>query len=311
MPVRSEISNRAFRERIAQAWAGEKLHGDARSSPAAFGVQAIQTAASEQETTSGSADMQLRRTWMKYERAQRMVGGSKVLRRLTIGVFARLELLLLRGHKDRTTLSRIRRCRRGAESLLTGNEAFFLYSLARAQRALEGAMAELGVFQGSSAQIICEAKKDCLLYLFDTFSGLPEPNEIESRFLRRGQFSASLPAVQGLLEAYANVRFHPGIFPQSAKGMDGVRFSLVHLDADLYSSTVAGLEFFYPRMVPGGIIITHDYSTLPGVARAFAEFLKEKPETVIELPTTQAMIVVRGPRPIRSSVDARLRSATV
>jgi O-methyltransferase len=209
------------------------------------------------------------------------------------------------------TLSRIRRCRRDAESLLTGNEAFFLYSLARAQRSLDGAMAELGVYQGSSAQIICEAKEDCALYLFDTFAGLPEPGEIEARFLRRGQFSASFHAVQGLLKTYANVRFYPGLFPQSAADIDAVQFNLVHLDGDLYASTLAGLEFFYPRMVPGGIIIAHDYSTLPGVARAFVEFLKEKPEAVIELPTTQAMIVVQESKPLRHSVDARARSATV
>jgi len=44
-------------------------------------------------------------------------------------------------------------------------------------------------------------------------------------------------------------------------------------------------------MVPGGIIIVHDYSTLPGVARALAEFLSKRRERVIELSTTQAMIV--------------------
>jgi O-methyltransferase len=252
-----------------------------------------------------------RRSWMKYGRAQRVVGGNKMLRRLTIGTFARLELLLLRGHKDHATLRTIRRCRRVAESLLTGNEAFFLFSLAQAQCSLGGAMAELGVFQGSSAKIICEAKKDCFLYLFDTFAGLPEPDAMEMQLLSRGQFLASLPKVQGLLEEYANVRFHPGMFPQSASEMDGVRFSLVHLDADLYSSTLAGLEFFYPRMVPGGIIIAHDYSTLPGVARAFAEFLTDRPETVIELPSTQAMIVARGTRAIRAGTDTRHRSATV
>ena len=70
-----------------------------------------------------------------------------------------------------------------------------------------------------------------------------------------------------------------------------MRFSLVHLDADLYSSTLAGLEFFYPRMVPGGIIIVHDYSTLPGVAQALTDFLAQREELLIELPTTQAMIV--------------------
>src|SRR5579863_7790867 len=110
---------------------------------------------------------------MNYARAQRTVSRSKILRRLTIGVFARLELLILSGHKDRATLHKIRLCRRDAESLLTGNEAFLLCSLARAQRCLDGAMAELGVYEGSSARIMCEAKDDRPIYLFDTFSGLP------------------------------------------------------------------------------------------------------------------------------------------
>jgi hypothetical protein len=234
---------------------------------------------------------------MKYERAQRTVGCSRLLRRLTIGVFARLELLILSGHKSRETLARLKRCRTEAESLLTGNEAFLLYSLARAQRGLNGAMAELGVYQGSSAQIICEAKENRPLYLFDTFAGLPEPEVNESRMLKTGQFSASLSSVQKVLRAYDDVGFYPGEFPKSAVGMPPTRFSFVHLDADLYSSTLAGLEYFYPRMLPGGIILAHDYSTLPGVARAFSEFLgKRRATEVIELPTTQAMIVVRDPK---------------
>src|SRR5271166_6057406 len=60
-------------------------------------------------------------------------------------------------------------------------------------------MAELGVYQGSSARIICEDKGDCPLYLFDTFAGLPEPREDETRMLRQGQYAASLSAVRSLL----------------------------------------------------------------------------------------------------------------
>jgi O-methyltransferase len=236
-----------------------------------------------------------RRTWMKYERVQRMVGQSRLLRRLTIGALARLELWILKGHKDHATLSTIRRCRRNAESLLSGSEAFLLHSVVRAQRSLDGAMAELGVYQGSSAQIICEAKGDCPLYLFDTFAGLPEPDEDEADSLTQGQYPAKIPAVRRLLRSYSNVRIHPGMFPQSAHGIEDVRFNFVHLDADLYASILAGLEFFYPRMVPGGIIIVHDYSTINGVARATAEFFSDRSEGVIELPTTQAMIVVREP----------------
>src|SRR5690348_701169 len=99
------------------------------------------------------------RKWMKYERAQRIVGCSKLLRRLTIGLFARLELLILSGHKDPSTLRKIRRCRRSAESLLTGNEAFLLYSLARAQRRLDGAMPSWASIKGARLKSSAKPKK--------------------------------------------------------------------------------------------------------------------------------------------------------
>ena len=129
----------------------------------------------------------VRRRWMKYETAQRIVGNSKILCRITVGLFAQLELLILGGHKDPAILKTIRRCRRQSESLLTGNEAFFLYSVAHAQSFLDCAMAEVGVFQGSSARIICEAKRERPLHLFDTFSGLPQPGERDKRLLKRGR----------------------------------------------------------------------------------------------------------------------------
>jgi O-methyltransferase len=56
-------------------------------------------------------------------------------------------------------------------------------------------------------------------------------------------------------------------------------------------STLACLEFFYPRMIPGGIMLSHDYSILAGVRQAFTEFLTDKPEPVIELPSTQCMVI--------------------
>jgi len=229
--------------------------------------------------------------WMRHPRMQRIVGRNKLLRRWTIGLLARLELLLLAGHKDRDVLITLRACRGRSESLLTGNEAFLLYALARAQCGLGGAIAELGVYEGSSALILCEAKGPCPLHLFDTFAGLPPPSDSEATVLAQGQFSASLAAVRALLAGHDGVHFHVGLFPDSGAAAVHEQFNLVHLDVDLYSSTLAGLEFFYPRMVRGGIIITHDYSMLPGVAQAMRVFLADKPERLIELPTTQAMLV--------------------
>ncbi len=233
------------------------------------------------------------RPWMKYERAQSFVSNCKLVRRLIIGLLTQLQLQVLSGHKDRDTLKKLKLCRRGAELLLTGNEAFLLHSIAGAQSLLDLPMAEVGVFEGGSARIICEAKRDQPLHLFDTFHGLPQPGEMERHLLRRGQYSSSVEAVKSLLSSYCRVYVHPGEFPESARGLEGLQFGFVHLDVDLYRSTLSSLEFFYPRMAPGGIILTHDYSILPGVACAFNEFFKNKREAIIELPTTQAMVVVR------------------
>lgn len=105
------------------------------------------------------------------------------------------------------------------------------------------------------------------------------------------QYACSLESVQKYLSGYPNVSFYKGLFPDTAGPVSNERFSFVHFDVDLYESTLGCLEFFYPRMIPGGIMLSHDYSLLSGVREAFAKFLADKPEGLIELPTTQCMLV--------------------
>ena len=65
-----------------------------------------------------------------------------------------------------------------------------------------------------------------------------------------------------------------GYFPETAEGLESVRFALVSLDLDLYAPTLAALRFFYPRLNPGGTILLHDYGNgrFSGVHRAVAEY---------------------------------------
>ena len=224
-------------------------------------------------------------------RLHRLIAASRLVRGLSIGMLARLELAFLRGHKERHVLQAIKDARRSRESLLSGNEAFTLFSLARAQSRLRGEMAEVGVYQGVSAKLISVASGSAPLHLFDTFSGLPEPEADEHNRMREGHYAASLASVRAFLADRENISFYPGLFPDTAAPCESSRFSFVHLDVDLRSSTLGCLEFFYPRMVPGGIILTHDYSYLDGVREAFAEYLADKQERPIELPSSQAMLV--------------------
>ena len=231
---------------------------------------------------------------MKNRYLHRLYGNSRLARVISMGIMARFELMSLGGHKSKDVLDLIRTTRQQRESLLSGTEAFLVHSIARAQSNLDGAMAEVGVYQGCSAKLISVASAGRTLHLFDTFDGLPEPDPAERKHLRKSQYCSSLSSVRSFLDHESGVIFHPGCFPSTAAGLEDERFSFVHLDVDLKASTRACLEFFHPRMVPGGIIMTHDYSFLDGVREAFAEFLVGRAGQLIELPTSQALLVCAG-----------------
>ncbi|MDY0170227.1 MAG: TylF/MycF/NovP-related O-methyltransferase [Thermoguttaceae bacterium] len=217
--------------------------------------------------------------------------GGGALERFGINCVSRLQMAFLGAHKDRDVVQLVRRVRRERQSLLTAFESFMIYSLARAHRDHPGEMAEVGVYRGGSAKLICEAKGGKPLHLFDTFEGLPTATKSDGPVYRKGQYTCSMESVAQYVAAYPNVACYKGLFPETAGPVENRRFCFVHFDVDLYESTKSCLEFFYSRMNPGGVMISHDYSLLAGVKQAFQEFFAGRPEGVIELPTTQCMVV--------------------
>lgn len=198
------------------------------------------------------------------------------------------QFLLLGFHRDdREVIRLIKKVRKEVRMLLWSTEAYQIFVLARAAKKLSGDFAEFGVYEGASTKLICEAGSGKSIHLFDTFGGLPHTEDT----LQEKQYTASFEQVKKYLSPYKNVVFHKGVFPDTARPIQDRTFSFVHLDVDLYKSTKDALDFFYPRMVGGGVILSHDYSALAGVRRAFDEFFQDKPELVIELSTTQCLVV--------------------
>jgi len=175
--------------------------------------------------------------------------------------------------------------------LLKPSELFLIYSFAKNQKYVKGDYAEVGVFKGATAKMICEVKENKHLYLFDTFEGLPETNKIDTRF-KTNMFNSNYQRVKQKLAKYKDVHIYKGLFPQTAKPIKNKKFAFVHLDVDIYQSTKNCLEFFYDRMSSSGILLSHDYHT-KGVRKAFNDFFKNKPEVVIQLPMSQCMITKR------------------
>jgi hypothetical protein len=186
-------------------------------------------------------------------------------------------------------------CLRDNRTVQPLEDFFNLYQFAQLARRIEGDFAEFGVYRGGSAKLIAALKGDKRLHLFDTFTGLPEVRPDVDVHKTSDFDDTSLQSVQKYLSAYSNIVFYPGFFPDSAEPLakTQTRFAFVHLDVDIYESTRAGLEFFYPRMVRGGVILSHDYRNLgcPGVRRAYEEFFRDKPEMVIELWKTQCLVI--------------------
>lgn len=227
--------------------------------------------------------------WFRNPSFHKLGGGF--LERFGLRLWSRLQFSSLNARKDPEVVKLLREIYREKRSLMSAFETYNVYSLARAQAARPGDFAEVGVYKGASAKLICEVKGDKLLRLFDTFAGLPESSEADRGVHRVGQYTCSLESVQSYLKPYKNVEYHVGIFPDSARDVPESTYAFAHFDVDLYKGTRSCLEYFYPRMVPGGILLSHDYGLLAGVEKAFNEFFADKPERIIDLPTTQCMVV--------------------
>jgi O-methyltransferase len=186
----------------------------------------------------------------------------------------------------------LRTIRSETELLLEDIEAYHIYMAVKRTQKVPGDIAEVGVYMGGSAKIICSVKGDKALHLFDTFEGLPKVDEIDMVWpFYEGKFAASFDDVKNYLKHDKNVHFYKGIFPDTSGPIQDKKFSMVNLDVDCYESTKLSLEFFYSRMNPGGIILSHDYMTAPGVKKAFDDFFEGKPEPVLETAGSQCLVV--------------------
>ena len=184
-------------------------------------------------------------------------------------------------------------------------ERLMFFSLAFDQihkEGLEGDFAELGVYQGSTAALLARYARrlNRQVYLMDTYEGFDEQDFSGLDAGRGVAFTdTSLAAVRDRV-GDTNTAYVKGYFPQTTSQLpeDG-RYCLVHIDTDLYAPIMSGLEYFYPRMVPGGFLIIHDYGSLAweGAEKAIDLFFADKPECVIHIPDSSGSAVIRRQRP--------------
>ena len=135
------------------------------------------------------------------------------------------------------------------------------------------------------------------LHLFDTFEGFDQKDLAIENSANPGHstdFSdTGVETVTKFIDGNDNIFFHRGYFPQTAETLPDHIYAFVHLDADLYKPTLAGLQYFFPRLTNGGVIIIHDYNhNWEGVTKAVNEFVTTISENPVEVSDWQGSIMI-------------------
>jgi len=186
---------------------------------------------------------------------------------------------------------------------LPDDRRFFLLSTAASVRHVEGDTADIGVRFGTSSYFILRGIDNAAKqhHMFDSFEGLSEPTAEDSgvgqhTVWKQGQLLAEEEVTKKNLRMYEDrCHYHKGWIPARFPEVRERKFAFVHIDVDLYQPTRDTLEFFYPRVSSGGVIVCDDYgSTLcPGARKAMDEFMADKPESLFHIPTGQSLMVKR------------------
>lgn len=175
-----------------------------------------------------------------------------------------------------------------------------LTSCARHCRGLPGAFAEFGVYRGATAFMVLSQAglgSGQTLHLFDTFAGIPPSHlsrsEVDAGL--SGRLSdTSADEVAALLEPWSDqIALVVGELHDTVRRTETGPLAFAHLDLNAASATAVALSYCYPRLVAGGMVVFDDYGWR-GYAEqrhVIDEFFAGKSETLIPLPTGQAIMV--------------------
>jgi len=168
---------------------------------------------------------------------------------------------------------------------------------------VEGDFAELGVWRGNTAAVLAHfaMPEQRTVHLFDTFEGFDRRDFKGVDAKTKPNFeNTSIATVRKTVGPCWNIcRVAAGHFPESLEAVhETKRYAVVSLDCDLYEPMKAGLEFFYPRMPAGSLLLLHDYSSphWAGARQAIDEFCAATGEFPILLPDKSGTALIRRRR---------------
>jgi hypothetical protein len=175
---------------------------------------------------------------------------------------------------------------------------------------LPGARAECGVYRGATALLLAHAWRSRRpgfdgdgLYLIDSFVGTSASGEQDliavrdGSGVRREPFFAVAQAgltpelVRGYFGEFPRVKICAEWIPQVFTPLQDLTWAFVHLDVTLYAPTLAALDYFYPRLTSGGVIVCDGSPFCPGARAAWDEFCAARNLAFVVLGNRETVLI--------------------
>jgi len=147
--------------------------------------------------------------------------------------------------------------------------AYELWQLVEQTARLDGDILEVGVWRGGMGCLMAarawQLGLGATVFLCDTFAGIVKAGPLDPHF-QGGEFADTSAATVRELAArlgLTNVEVHQGVFPDdTGDRLAGRRFALCHIDVDVYASARDVLDWVWPRLATGGVVVYDDYGFL-------------------------------------------------
>ena len=164
---------------------------------------------------------------------------------------------------------------------------------------LPGDVAEFGVYKGSSFISLLslreyfEHSESRKFFGFDIFGKFPDNLKLKSdRLFVKGFESGGDGISREDLDHYLyqkNIKNYELIegniletLPNFIKSNPERRFSLIHVDVDVYEPIPCILENLWDKMVRGGVVVFDDYGVVEGETIAVDEFLASREDIILQ-----------------------------
>jgi hypothetical protein len=166
---------------------------------------------------------------------------------------------------------------------------------------LPGAFVECGVSKGFMSSAIMQFLEWNSLgkkyFLFDTFCGFEEryltPTEKKKAHRLDWYKDTSFESVRKNFSEFKNVHLIQGVVPDSLNDVEIQSVCYLSLDMNCTIPEIEAANFFWEKIVPGGMILLDDfaYAGYEDQNRAFRKFAIQKNTEVLTLPTGQGLIL--------------------